>query len=252
MKLSVITVCYNAEATIRETIDSVAVLGDAVFEYLVIDGASTDATLSILAEADARFGGRLRVISERDNGIYDAMNKGIVAARGEWALFLGADDLLLPGAVVLAAYDPPQDVHMVCCDVEIIDAHGGIRVDRCRTPRRLGGVPREMPNCHQGMAISLRAYRDLRGFNTLYRIVADYELFIRFAKAGYRWVHLPALVARFALGGTSSRRWLPTAREYRDARVRHGLSPLASYLAFGMSFVHSASARGSSRLGRSR
>ena len=252
MRLSVITVCYNAEATIRETIDSVAALGDDVFEYLVIDGASTDGTLSILAEADARFDGRLRVISERDNGIYDAMNKGIDAAEGEWALFLGADDLLLPAASELARFDPPDGVQMVCCDVEVVDVRGAVRVDRCSDPRMLGGVPREMPNCHQGMAISLRAYRDLGGFNTLYRIVADYELFIRFAKAGYRWVHLPALVARFALGGTSSRRWLPTAREYRDARVRHGLSPLTSYLAFGMSFLNSGAARVSSSLVRPR
>ena len=252
MKLSVVTVSYNAQATIRETIRSVAALGDTIFEYVVIDGASTDATLSILDEEAPSLDGRLRVFSERDNGIYDAMNKGIDRVDGEWVLFLGADDVLLPGAAAFAEHAPSHGVDMVCADVEVVDARGAVRVDTCRTPRLIGHLPREMPNCHQGMTISTEAYRALGGFNTLFRIAADYELFIRFAKAGYRWEHLDALVSRFALGGTSSARWLPTAREYREARVRHGLSPLASYLAFGMSFANSMAARGLSRVDRSR
>lgn len=232
MKLSVITVCYNAARTIRETAASVQALGDAIHEYVVIDGASDDGTLEILAGMRDGFGGRLRVLSEPDEGIYDAMNKGIAAAEGEWIVFLGADDLLLPGALQLAAYEPPQGVDLVCCDVELALMDGRTRIDRCEDPRRIGHLPRELPICHQGMAVSLEAYRELGGFDSSFRIAADYEFYLRFAASGRTWIRLPALIARFAHGGLSSTALDDTADEYRRARVAHGLPAAHARAAF--------------------
>lgn len=90
--VSIITVVRNGAATIASTLDSVRAQRQAVVEHLIIDGASTDGTLDIIKTNKHE---QLRWISEPDQGIYDAMNKGISLARGEWLLFLGADDVLV-------------------------------------------------------------------------------------------------------------------------------------------------------------
>lgn len=89
--MSVITVVRNGAATISQTLDSVRAQCQADFEHVIIDGASSDGTLDIIK---AYQGDQLRWVSESDSGIYDAMNKGVAIARGEWLLFLGADDVL--------------------------------------------------------------------------------------------------------------------------------------------------------------
>ena len=100
--MSIITVCYNSEATIRRTIESVLGQTSSDFEYLAIDGASADRTLSILQEYRHRFEKRgisYRIYSERDEGIYDAMDKGIAKSRGEIIGIVNSDDWYEPDAV---------------------------------------------------------------------------------------------------------------------------------------------------------
>ena len=95
--LSIITVCYNAGHVLPKTLESVLPQSFTCFEYLIIDGGSTDDTLSLLKQASGQFARRqisFRYISEPDQGIYDAMNKGTRAAKGTWLLFLNAGDLL--------------------------------------------------------------------------------------------------------------------------------------------------------------
>ena len=89
MKFTVITVCYNASATIRETIASVLGQTYRGMEYIVVDGKSTDGTAEILQSITDR---RMKFISEKDTGIYNAMNKGLRMADGDYLIFLGADD----------------------------------------------------------------------------------------------------------------------------------------------------------------
>ena len=91
MKVSIITVCYNSSATIRDSIESVLSQSYSNIEYIIIDGASKDNTLSIVNEYKDRI---TTVISEPDTGIYDAMNKGVAMSKGAWLYFLGADDAL--------------------------------------------------------------------------------------------------------------------------------------------------------------
>jgi glycosyltransferase involved in cell wall biosynthesis len=94
-RLSIITPTYNAEQLIERCIDSVVALNDPYVEHVVVDGCSTDGTLDRLRESSSA---SLRWISESDSGIYDAMNKGVGLARGDWLLFLGADDQMARGA----------------------------------------------------------------------------------------------------------------------------------------------------------
>ena len=82
MKISIITVCYNAEDTIKDTLESVLKQTYKNYEYLIIDGKSTDNTLKIIKEYESQFLGKMKIISEKDKGLYDAMNKGVKNATG--------------------------------------------------------------------------------------------------------------------------------------------------------------------------
>ncbi len=92
MLFSIITVCYNSEKTIERTIKSVLNQTESNYEYIIVDGGSTDKTLDIVKNYEDAFNGRLKYISEKDNGIYDAMNKGIGMAKGELIGLINSDD----------------------------------------------------------------------------------------------------------------------------------------------------------------
>ena len=99
IKVSIITVCYNSEKTIRRTIESVLNQTYDNIEYIIVDGASTDQTMDIVKEYEPKFSGRMRWISEPDEGIYFAMNKGIDMAAGELIGLLNSDDTYESNAV---------------------------------------------------------------------------------------------------------------------------------------------------------
>ena len=123
MKISVITATYNSAATLRDTMESILRQGYTDYEYIVVDGASKDATVDIIREYEPRFEGRMRWVSEPDKGIYDAMNKGIAMATGDVVGLLNSDDfytsddILSTVACELSAPDAPDaiygDVHYV-------------------------------------------------------------------------------------------------------------------------------------------
>lgn len=96
---SIITVCFNSEKTIQRTINSIINQEYTNYEYIVIDGLSTDKTVKIINENKRAFGDKIQVISEKDNGIYNAMNKGIEIARGKYIGLLNSDDWFEPNAL---------------------------------------------------------------------------------------------------------------------------------------------------------
>jgi glycosyltransferase involved in cell wall biosynthesis len=95
MKLSIITATYNSERTLRDTMESILSQTFQDLEYIIVDGASKDATLDIIREYEPRFQGKMRYVSEPDKGIYDAMNKGFAMATGDVIGILNSDDFLL-------------------------------------------------------------------------------------------------------------------------------------------------------------
>ena len=94
--ISVVTVCFNSERTISRTIESVLNQSYPIYEYLIVDGRSSDKTMDIVKEFEPLFNGKMKVISEADNGIYDAMNKGILMAKGKLIGILNSDDWYEP------------------------------------------------------------------------------------------------------------------------------------------------------------
>lgn len=183
MKISIITATYNSGKTLRDTLESVLEQTYGDFEHLVIDGGSSDDTLDIVKEYAPRYAGRLRWISERDKGIYDAMNKGIALATGEVVGILNSDDFYTSPEVL-------TEVAMVMADRTIDAVYGDVhyvrdgQLDKCvryyssrlfhRRWMRLGFMP-----AHPSFYCRRRVYERYGGFDLSYRVAADFENLLR-------------------------------------------------------------------------
>lgn len=232
MRFSVITVCFNAASTIGDTLASVAGQDWADFEHIVVDGASTDGTM---AAVEAHRHGRLQSVSEPDGGIYDAMNKGLSLATGDYVQFLNADDFLMrPDALSLvAARIAESGADCVFADTRFVVGAAARRAARFYSARRfrrwwlrIGAMPPH-PSSFVRRDLMLR----LGGFDTSYRLAADFDLIARaLIRADASWTALPCAIVAFRAGGASTAGLsakLTLSREF--ARSLSGLGqPLAS------------------------
>lgn len=176
MKISVITVCYNSEKVIERTVQSVVSQTCNDFEYIIIDGASTDKTLEIIS----RYGNKIsKVISEKDGGIYEAMNKGIANATGDYIVFLNADDVFLHENVLKLAAEKMNDGKALYYgDLVFIEKNTGKinnrRQNNVNYIYLCGGML-----FHPTIFASKKLFEKVGNFNTNYRIVADYDWILR-------------------------------------------------------------------------
>lgn len=215
--ISIITVTLNSAAVVSRAIESVLAQAVPDLEYVVVDGASRDETRKIVESYRDRFqNGRLRVLSEADSGLYDAMNKGIGLASGEVVGILNSDDRLLPGALA-AVCDifRKTNADVVFGDV-IVEGVGGSRTLRSSEI----GLDVAMTIAHPGCFVRRNAYRRWGTFDTNLRTAADYDLLLRFREAGARFVRLDRVVAVFTAGGASSKSF-SLAREMFRVHRRH-------------------------------
>jgi glycosyltransferase involved in cell wall biosynthesis len=220
MKVSIITAVRNGAASIGRTLDSVAAQDYPDLEHVVVDGASTDDTIELLR---ARDGGRVRWKSERDAGVYDAFNKGLKLASGEWIGFLGAGDCFASAHSVsqLIAAAQPGNIEAVFADLAIVAADTGAVVRRYRSasfsPRRVraGYMP-----AHPTLLLRRSIYERFGGYDTSYRIAGDFELVARvFAAGQIRYAYLPEVLVLMEDGGLSNRglrsKWTITKEMHR-------------------------------------
>lgn len=203
-KISIITACYNAENTIEQTIQSVLEQTYKNIEYIIIDGASTDGTMEIVSKyleiIDV-------VISVSDKGVYDAFNKGVHIASGEYVMFLNADDYLLGNGVIkqLAVFiNKKKDAVCVYGDIYMINESTGYKTkhgQNINLDRLKEGI---MPP-HPATLLLREVILAFGGFDLQYRIAADFDLMAKaLQKYGNRMYHLPIVVSMFRLGGLSS------------------------------------------------
>lgn len=219
--ITVVTVVRNGAAHIEQTLASVFAQRGVRLEYVVIDGGSTDGTVEILRRHEARI---TCWISEPDRGIGDAMNKGVARARGEWLLFLHADDYLaVDDALASALSHARPDAEFIACALDYLEA-GGAR----RRPST-GFTPwlnLKTTFLHQATLIRRAAFDRLGPYDPSLRIAMDYEFFLRAARAGASAVLVPDLVLSCMRGsGISARRDWPTLKarlaEERAIHRRH-------------------------------
>lgn len=203
MLVSIITVCYNSENTIRKTLESVLAQTYPNIEYIIIDGRSSDGTLQIVAEFTERFaqkGYRFRVVSEKDNGIYDAMNKGIGLASGELVGIINSDDWYEPIAVETAVKTYEEEPYdLFYADINLIRSDGSVIVKHSRLDR----FPTSRHWNHPTTFITKKTYEEQGGYlcQTVYD---DYDLILRCRRVGKKAVVRNVVLANFRTGGVSN------------------------------------------------
>ncbi len=229
MKISVITVAFNAEKTIADTLDSVATQLHPDVEHIVVDGASTDGTLTVIERHGQRVS---RLVSEPDHGIYDAMNKGLRLATGDIIGFLNADDVYADTGVLarVSANMEAEGLDALFGDAEFVSAEQPDRpLRRYRSERfRPGRIAWGWMPAHPTLFLRRELYERFGLFRTDYRIAGDFELVARmFHGDTLKYRHLPEVLVRMQTGGVSTGGWRNTLllnREVLRACRENGIS----------------------------
>lgn len=207
--VSIITVTFNAEATLERTLQSIEAQSYRDFEIVAIDGGSTDGTVEIFKRHSSHLG---VLVSEADNGVYDAMNKGIAAAKGEILFFLNAQDTFYDNEVlarVVEAFSSANRPYIVFGDVFFTNLQGVPDNELSTVPNQVrcykDAGPNEPGICHQCIFYRKELFERLGGYDLRYRIFGDFDFNIRaFDFAGDRYKYIPYVIANFDLGGLST------------------------------------------------
>ena len=188
MKISLITTTFNSSATVAETFNSVLAQTFQNIEYIVVDGASKDNTLDIIKEYEPRFGGKMRWISEKDSGVYDAMNKGLRMVTGDVVGFLNSDDFYYDERVLEDVNRAMEDQPVDCVygDLKFVkadDTSSIVRIWRGSQYKK-GAFRRGWHPAHPTFYARRECYEKLGVFNTNFPISADFDLMLRFIEKG--------------------------------------------------------------------
>lgn len=197
INISIVIATYNAENYIKKALSSVLAQKYLNWECLIVDGASKDKTISIIEEFEKR-DSRIRHISEKDKGIYDAFNKGWKNAVGEWVYYLGSDDALTYEGI----YEQMKVVDEASSKIGVING-GVIRVNTDNKQKVC--LSKGYFGSHQGMIMRRTALEELGGFDTKYKILGDYDLFVRMKKSKYEVINTENILAYYNAGGTSEK-----------------------------------------------
>jgi len=198
--LSIIIPTYNAEATIERCLKSLCSQSYKDFEVCIVDGASSDRTITIASNFRSCLD-NLRIISEPDSGVYDAMNKGVNIARGEWVYFLGGDDELHSHDVLFQIFSDESNLkhHVIYGNVISSRFHGTYN------GKFSADMLYRINICHQSIFVKKSIFRKLGLFNTKYKILADWEHNTRwFFNRSIRKKYVDLIIANYSDGGLSS------------------------------------------------
>ena len=221
-KISIITVCYQAVGTIEQTIVNVIDQTYSNVEYIIIDGASNDGTVDIIK----RYQDQIAYwISEPDTGIYEAMNKGINKASGDYVYFLGADDCLFNANCMetISCYLQTSQPDVLCGRIYVVDDVLGTKMQRLTgRPLTCEEVFCGLIAPHQGMFVRSDLMKQYK-YNEHYRIAGDYDLFLRLIKDGRSIQYVDEIVAFYSNGGIGCSRTMPRVYECIDS-IRNNLS----------------------------
>ena len=207
MKFSIITVTYNSASTIMQTPNSVDNQTLSDWEHLIIDGLSDDKTPQLVHSA---LHSRRKFISEKDRGIYDAMNKGIALADGDIVAILNSDDLFATNDVLQDVQDvfAETDCDIVYSGIDYMDSSG--RPITRWTPEKFikGSYRNGFHTPHPGFFARRVIYQELGNFDIELSIAADFDLMKRFMESDhFQSVLLPATTVKMRADGTSSKFW---------------------------------------------
>lgn len=207
--ISIITATYNSAKTINDTIKSVLCQTNKDFEYIIVDGGSTDETIDIVKSYESEFSGRLKWVSEKDEGIYDAMNKGIKMASGDIIGILNSDDYYTSDDILQTIADAfkCQDVDAIYGDIHFIKDGGPDKCVRYYSSRmfspfwlRFGFIP-----AHPSFYCKREVFGKSGLYRLDYKIGSDYEMMVRlFRKHKISSRYVPKDFVTMRTGGASN------------------------------------------------
>lgn len=207
MKISIITVVYNNEKTIKEAMQSVLSQTYSDIEYVIIDGKSKDNTVNLINDYKEKLG---YFISEKDNGLYDAMNKGILACTGDVIGILNSDDLYQDSEVIAAVMEQfinDIELDILYADLVYVKKDDTNRVIRKWKTKSYYSTFFENANVppHPALFVRNKVYENIGLFDLQYKLAADYELMLRmFKKHEFKSKYFNKLVIKMRLGGATN------------------------------------------------
>ncbi len=220
MKISIITATFNSAATVRDTLESVSSQTYEDIEHITIDGASKDDTLEIVKQ----FPHVAKVISEPDKGIYDAMNKGILAATGDVIGILNSDDVLANQntlETIAKVFESSKNVDIVYGNLEFFKSENQEKIFRFWKSKPYyptffedGNVPP-----HPTVYVKADVYSKVGLFNTDFKISADYDLMFRILRIHrLRSVFIDEVIVKMRMGGESTSGFKSLITSYQDVK----------------------------------
>ena len=217
-KISIITIVYNNVRDIEHTILSVINQSYSNIEYIIIDGASTDGTLDIIQ----KYRGSIDIlVSEKDSGIYDAMNKGLVKATGDYVLFLNSGDELYDNNTIQTIVSKGNSADIIYGETKLVDENRKIIGDRRhKAPTQFDWKSFQygMNVCHQAIYVK----RDIaQPYDLQYKLSADVDWVIQAAKNAKTTQNVNCYVARYLVGGMSQKRHKQSLKERYDIFKKH-------------------------------
>jgi glycosyltransferase involved in cell wall biosynthesis len=202
VKYSFIIVSLNSEETIGKTIDSIIQQNRSDYEVIFIDGCSRDHTVDIIKDKTEEISDRVVIISEKDDGLYYAMNKGLMKSRAPWVSFLNSDDWLEGDALfqIDKAIIVDPDAEIFYGLINIVDKIKIMTVATCWENLPNANIP------HPGTFTARSLFERIGNFDTKYRLCADYDFFLRayFEKA--KFYQIDSVLANYQVGGLSTKR----------------------------------------------
>lgn len=232
LRLSIITPCLNAENTIRDTINSVLNQDFADMEYIVIDGGSTDKTLDILKEYSQAID---ILVSEPDQGISDAFNKGITLASGDYIAVINADDYYEPDAfrAILETATQHKQPDVIHGSLRYIPFVGQSYLEHPDIHR----IWHYMSLFHPTMFIHRKAYDAIGLYRLDYSYAMDSEWVHRALASDLTFIQSPSVISNMRLGGASHKYMLRSLLEFRHSAVTHGANKLSTSYYFARQLI---------------
>ncbi|WP_455674551.1 glycosyltransferase family 2 protein [Phocaeicola sp.] len=209
MKISLVTVTYNSTATLRDTIESVLSQTYSDIEYILVDGLSEDHTVELIKEYEPKFYGRMRWISEKDKGLYDAMNKGFKMANGDVLGIINSDDLLAePSAIekVMNMFKENPQADAVYANLYYVAQNDTSKIVRHWISGKQRSFKYGWHPAHPTFYVKKEVYQKCGLFDLEFKFAADFELMLRLIeKYRINLCYLSDPLVRMRLGGTTSK-----------------------------------------------
>ena len=218
MKITIITATYNSAATLRDTIESILLQVHQDWEFIIQDGASRDDTLTIVREYEPRCKGRMHIVSEKDSGLYDAMNRGIARATGDIIGILNSDDFYTSDDVlqsVATAFAENSKLDAVYGDIHYVSDSNlkkCVRYYSSKSFRRERMLKGWMP-AHPSFYCRREVYQKYGLFDTSFKVAADFEQLLRLIyihNIETKYIEKDFVTMR--IGGASTSGWRSTAQ----------------------------------------